>query len=98
VSATENAQTSIYEKEIEDPELETALNKRGNLREMRKELNRKIRDAEGAVAEKVEELELGEDGAVRCGKWLLALRRTEVKDVSFNRGGGTRLQISLLDE
>lgn len=98
MSATESAQTTLYEKEIEDPELEKALDQRQALRDKRKDLNTKIRDAEGAVSTKIEELELGEEAPVRVGRYLIALRRTEPKDVQFTRGGGTRLQISLLDD
>jgi hypothetical protein len=97
VSATETPQISLYEKEIEDKELEKALDKRLELREQRKETNRKIRDTEGALATMIEALELGEEAPVRVGRFLIALRRTEAKDVAFTRGGGTRLQISLLD-
>jgi hypothetical protein len=97
VSATETPQISLYEKEITDKTLEKALDRRQALREERKELNRQIRDAEGSVSEKIQELELGEEAPVRVGRYLIALRRTEAKDVAFTRGGGTRLQISLLD-
>lgn len=98
MSATENEQTSIYEKTIEDVELENALDERGRLRDKRKVLNKQIRDVEGAAQVKIDALELGEDSAVRCGKWLLAMRRSDPKDVSFTRGGGTQLRITLLDE
>jgi hypothetical protein len=98
MSTTVDAQVSIYEKTIEDEALEAALDRRQELRGERKDLNRKIRDAEGTVTTKIEELELGEDAPVRVGKYVLTLTRSKVTDVAFTRGGGTRLQVSLLDE
>ena len=90
-------QTSLAEKIVEDPELEAALESRQKLREQRKDLNRKIRDAEGAAQTKIDALELGIEAPVRVGRFVLTLKQTDAKDVSFTRGGGTRLQISLFD-
>jgi hypothetical protein len=101
VSATENPQTSIYEKVVEDPALEKALKLRQAAKVDRQEANRAFNEADGKIAGLVDanpELELGEDASVRVGDFVLTLKRSEVKDVSFTRGGGTRLQISLLDE
>jgi hypothetical protein len=97
---SEQAQTSIYEKQIEDGALEKALDRRQAAKEARRDANRAFTEADGVVAGLIEanpELELGEDAPVRVGNYVLTLTRSEERDVSFKRGGGSRLQISLLD-
>lgn len=91
-------QTSLYETQIENEALEKALETRQDLREQRKALNKKIRDAEGVADTHIAELELGEGSVVRIGRFLIAVKRTEAKDVSFTRGGDLRTQISLLPD
>jgi len=91
-------QTSLYETTIENAELEAALESRQSLREKRKDLNKRIRDAEGAADRQIEELELGEGSSVRVGRFLIVVKRSEAKEVAFTRGGDLKTQISLLPE
>jgi len=91
-------QTNLWERQIEDEALESALEARQKLRDQRKDLNRRIRDAEGAARTQIDALELGEGAVVRVGRFLVSVKRTEAKEVQFTRGGDLKTQISLLPE
>ena len=97
-AATEEPQTSIYETVIENGDLEQALEKRQQLKDKAKAANKLARDADAVARNEIEKLELGLDAAVRCGRFVVALRAVAAKEVSFTTDPTTRLTIRKLDD
>jgi hypothetical protein len=97
--AKANPQTSIYEKVVEDAELEAALERREELREARSAAVARFGEADvevrAAIAEK---LELGIDAAARVGRFVITKKMRAGRSVSFEAEPKETLAISLLDE
>lgn len=91
-------QTSIYEKLVEDPELESLLEKRQTAKEQAAAVRKKYTDADVAAKESLGWLELGIDAVVRVGRFAITMRKTAPKSVSFETAAGERLAIRLLDD
>lgn len=95
--AASQAQTSIYETTIDNEALEAALEER----EKAKDAKRKANQDYDAFHDKVKALIAIADIAdapVRVGRFVISQKETKPTPVSFERGGGKKLQISLLGE
>lgn len=88
----------MYEKTVEDKNLEAALESRFNLVGERKALNKRFKEVDAKARTLLAELELGEDSVVRVGRFLVSRRRVPSREVAFSTDPTTRLQISLLPE
>lgn len=97
MSASPDPQTSIYERIIEDDDLVAALEERQKAKEKAATANKAYREAHDVVKGKITELDLGQDAAVRAGRFVLTNKATAARTVNFETAAGQRLQISLLD-
>jgi hypothetical protein len=99
VSAISEPQTSIYEKEIANDALESALEKREELREPKKEAQRAFKQADDAVKAMLEHEELGVDSVVRIGRFIVTKRfREGGKTVEFETRSQERYSIKLFED
>lgn len=97
MSTTQTDQTSIYETTIENPELETLLERRESAKEARGKANAKFKEIDDLVKFKITELDLG-DAPVRVGSYVIEQKAIAGRDVAFSTDPTTRLQIKLIDE
>ena len=97
-TAAPDPQTSLYETELEDPDLEAALEKRQTLKDERKALNKTFQDADAVAREKIEKADLGVDAPVRCGRFVVRLGQVKARVVNFETDPTTRLFISTLPD
>lgn len=92
-------QTSIYEKVVEDAELEAKLERREELRQAKADATSKFREVDeetrGLISER---LELGVGAVVRIGNFIVTKKRSAGGTVSFEKQPKERLSISLIDE
>ena len=96
MAASTEPQTSIYETEIQNPELLDLLERRQTLRDQRSKLNAKLREIDTVASVKIEELDLA-DAPVRLGRFLLTPKSREAASRSFEIPAKDFVQISLLD-
>jgi hypothetical protein len=96
VSVSADPQTSIYETEIEDENVERLLEARDKAKASARAVNKKARDADSAAKAALEALDLGHDATVRIGRFLVTLKKTESRSVSFDTAPGERWSIKQL--
>lgn len=92
------SQTNIYEVVIEDDEVEAALEKRQKAKESASAVNKRYREADAEAKALVNRLDLGVDAPVRVGRFVVSLRSTKSRSVSFETAAGERLTIRKLEE
>lgn len=97
LAAVPEPQQSLYETTLENPELEAALVERANRKAAAKAANKKATTAHERVVELVEGLDLA-DAPVRVGDYVLQLKPTKPRSVSFETAAGSRLVIRPLPE
>jgi hypothetical protein len=86
-------QTSIYEKTIDNPELEAALEARETARERASKTRKTLEGATEHVKTLAEGLDLGLDAPIRVGRFVLTRRRIDGTEVAFERAPSERLSI-----
>lgn len=94
---SEQAQTSLYEREIEDAELEAALDLRAKKKDDAGVAKKAADEADAAMRALVAKYELGEGSVVRVGKYVLTNRKVKGRAVAFETAATTRLQIALFE-
>lgn len=98
MATTEQPQTSLYEKEIQNDELVKALELREKLRGDVAAVKKRLDDADTRARGIIAGLDIA-DAPVRCGKWLLVEKRRPGRTVeSFEVAPKVSVQISLLPE
>ncbi len=97
-TAEANPQTSLYETTIEDEAIEQLLEARQKAKDSAKAVSKKARDAHAAAKVALEALDLGHDAPVRIGRFVVSLKATASRSVSFETAPGTRLSIKALPE
>jgi hypothetical protein len=95
--ASHDPQTSLYETTIESPELELALEDRATKKAAAAAARKKADGAHEVVVELVAKLDLA-DAPVRIGGYVVQLKATNPRSVSFETAAGTRLSIKPLPE
>lgn len=90
--ADPNPQTSFEEVIVNDPELEELLEKRQKAKDSAKAVNKKAREADIVAKDALEKLKLG-DVPHRIGRFVVSIKPTAAKSVSFETAAGTRLSI-----
>jgi hypothetical protein len=96
-SAAADPQTSIYETTLDNPELEALLETRDKAKASARAVNKKAKEADDAAKAALEGLDLGTDATVRIGRFVVTLKNTPSKSVSFDTAAGTRWSIRPLD-
>ena len=89
----ERAQTSLEERQIDDPQLLELLRKRRRLNEAKSEAAAKAKEAHEAVLAKLGEHELEVGQTARIGDYIVTKRHVQAADVEFTRGGRDQLSI-----
>lgn len=97
--ARRQPQTSLYERELDDPDgtLLEALTAFAGARERRAFANREVESARKLLDERLKPHDLGLGVTVRCGDYLLELKRTPPREVAFVTGAGERLNVRQLE-
>lgn len=95
MTAAAQAQTSLYETEIDNPDLEALLETRQKAAEDRVALNATHKQATEDAKKIIETLDLG-DAPVRVGRFLLKPKHREQETRSFIVPAKDTVQISLL--
>jgi uncharacterized protein (DUF3084 family) len=90
-------QSSIYDREVENPELERALEEREKLRERKAKATKNYVEAHELVTALVTELAL-DDAPVRVGRFVLSRREVAGRQVAFETSPSSRLQIQLIPD
>lgn len=96
MSVSSEQQTSIYETQIEDETVERLLEARDKAKASARAVAKKAKDADTAAKAALEALDLGHDATVRIGRFLITLKKTEAKSVSFDTAPGERWSIKQL--
>ena len=89
---------SIYERTVEDADLEAALEAREAAKGRRGEAQKAFTKADEQAKAKLEGLELDDGSPVRIGRFVVTVKAQPGKSVSFETAPSERLQISLLKE
>lgn len=94
MAVNEQPQTALDELVVDDPELEKALEKREAAKAARRTASKAFDEADVVARASLGELEaqLGE-GPVRVGRFVLELRESAPKAVSFETEAKTRIAI-----
>jgi hypothetical protein len=98
LAAVAQPQASLYEVTIEHAEVETALEAREKVKARLRDARKAFKEADDKAKGLVETLELGDDAAVRVGRFVLTRRVVAGRSVSFETGESARLYIKLLEE
>lgn len=98
--ANVNAQLAIDETQVENEELEAALEERLKRKHSRDELNKQYTKAHENVVGLIEsaKIEIPADGAVRIGRFRLTLAVTPARSVSFDTAAKERVKIEADDD
>lgn len=94
---TVDAQDSMFDRVVEDAELEAVLDEREKRRLKRLAANTSFKEKDDAARGKLDALDLPDDTVVRCGRHRISVKRTDVTHVSFDRGGKRQISIDALD-
>lgn len=94
-SATLQAQITLYETTLEDPELEQLLEKREVAKELSTHHRKTFAELNDDAKVRIKDLDLG-DAPVRVGRFLISEREVSGRNVSFETAPSSRVQISLL--
>lgn len=98
MASTAQPQTTIYETEIENPDLERVLETREKLKEKKGESVKQYKTADDQAKALIEGLDLGEDAPVRVGRFVVKRTSVASRSVAFETDPTSRLQIRLLPE
>lgn len=92
-----DAQDGLFDQEIENAELEAALEAREKVKASRSALNAKFKEADETAKGLIAGLDLDVDTVIRVGRFRISKTATEGRSVAFETEPGARLTISLLD-
>lgn len=94
------SQLALDEQQIENAELEEALEDRLSRKNSASELNRQYQEAHEKVVGLLEaaKIEVPEDGAIRIGRFRLTKAITKARSVSFETDEKARLKIDFDDD
>lgn len=90
-------QDGLFDQVVENPDLEAALEEREKVRQDRAVVNSRWKDADTKAKNEIDELEIGEEAVVRCGRFRIKKSVTKGKSVAFETSDSSRTTISLLD-
>jgi hypothetical protein len=93
-----NPQTSLYEREVENEQLERALEEREKLKARVAKARKSYAEADEWAKGLLGEVQLGDGATVRVGRFLLTRRAVAARSVAFETQPASRLTISLLPE
>lgn len=96
MSVAPQPQTSLYEVEIENPDVEAALEKRQKQVDAARAVNKRKREADAAAKSMLEDLELGDDAPVRIGRFVVTRKARPSRTVAFETAPGVRVSIKPL--
>lgn len=97
MAATLDAQAGLFDRVIEDGDLEAALEERERRRVKKADALAKFKETHDSVKGRLDALDLEEDTVVRCGRFRITVKATESRSVAFDTAPGRRTTISLLD-
>ncbi len=98
MAVSEQPQTSIYEKTIEDQALEDTLENRDTLRQAASEARAFFKEADDKAKAAIAGLDLGNDAPVRVGRFVLTRKMRPARSVSFETEAKITTKISTIDE
>lgn len=90
--AKQQAQISMEEDPLEDPELSRMLDDRESAKEEMRPYRMKYIGYDKAIKSKIETLEL-QDGTYRCGGFIIKVTSGEGKHIEFDRLSSRRVSI-----
>lgn len=96
MSTAPEAQTSLYETTLDNPELEELLERRERAKAAKGKANKTFKEADGATKDAIGKLDLGIDAPVRCGRFVIRFSPVPAKNVAFTTDPTTQLKISPL--
>lgn len=98
MSATVDHQHGMFDREVEDGDLISALEEREKRNAKRKDATAKYREQHDKVKALLDGYELGDEEIVRIGRFRIKMSRTEGRSVAFDTSPSRRMTISLLDD
>jgi hypothetical protein len=90
-------QMAFDEKLVEDMALESALEERERRKASLSAVRAEFKTAHEAAAVEIEKLDLGDQTAVRVGRFRVSRSSVAARSVAFEAEATTRVQITLLD-
>ena len=90
-------QMAFDEKLVEDTALESALEERERRKASLSAVRAEFKTAHAAAAVEIEKLDLGDETAVRVGRFRISQTAAAARSVQFDAEATTRVQITLLD-
>ena len=97
-SARRNAQTSIYETTIENPEIEEALRSREDKASRLSTARQNYENANERAQELLKGLDLGDGTVVRIGAFIVTSKMDKGRDVAFKTDPQMRIRIKPVKE
>jgi hypothetical protein len=91
-------QTSLYEKTIQDADLEAALDEREAAKGTATTARRAYREADDHARALIQGLDLGAGAPVRVGRYVIERRPVAARSVAFDTEPTTRLWITTVDD
>jgi hypothetical protein len=85
------------EKLVEDTALESALEERERRKASLSAVRAEFKAAHAAASAEIEKLDLGDETAVRVGRFRVSRSSVAARSVQFEAEATTRVQITLLD-
>lgn len=95
MSVTEDPQTSIDERVIEQSAPEEALEERERRNNSRKELTRQFKEADDRARALLSEFDLQDGEVARCGRFRISKKSIPSRSVAFETSPSSRIQIQL---
>lgn len=98
MAADAQPQTSLYEKIVENDELEKLLENREELRAKKSDANALYVEADDKAKALIGTLDLGQDAPVRVGRFVVTRTLSKAKVVSFETESKVQLRIGTISE
>lgn len=97
-SSAVDPQDGLFDKVIEDADLEAALEERERIRLQRLEVNHAFKTADEQAKNALVDHDISAGDVVRCGRFRIKKTAIQPRQVSFDTSGSERLNIGTIDE
>ena len=91
-----DAQDGLFDQIIEEGDLEAVLEEREQRKVARGNAAKRFKEKDTEARAFINQLGLGEDATVRCGRFRIRVTRTPGRSVAFDTAPGTRMTITPL--
>lgn len=98
MAIADDPRQGLFDREVEDGDLISALEEREKRNKSRKAVTAKYKEQHDKVKGMLDAYQLGDEEMVRVGRFRIKMSRSEGRSVAFETSPSRRMTISLLDD